>query len=271
MPIPTLILFLSEMNIGKNNILMYLNILKKWLNLSSKSIDNQTFGKSNQSNRDKWIIEKLTQIPANCRILDAGAGEQPYRKFCQHLNYISQDFNLYQPQNSNIGLQMSSWKYQNIDIQSDITQIPQPDDSFDAILCSEVLEHIPDPVLALKELARLLKKGGNLILTAPFCSITHFAPYHYSTGFNVYFYEEHLNKLGFNILEISPNGNYFEYLAQELHRLNYVVQKYTNTSLYTDNQVLITKIIQLLSQINQKENNSSELLCFGYHVYAEKL
>lgn len=49
----------------------------------------------------------------------------------------------------------------------DITDIPYPDDSFDAILCSHVLEHIPDDRKAMKELLRVLKPNGWAILQVP--------------------------------------------------------------------------------------------------------
>ena len=65
------------------------------------------------------------------------------------------------------GLQSDGWYTTRIDLFSDITAIPAPDASFDAILCSEVLEHVPEPTHALNEYARLLKPGGGIILTAP--------------------------------------------------------------------------------------------------------
>ena len=43
------------------------------------------------------------------------------------------------------------------DIISDITNIPLKDQSIEHILCSEVFEHLPNPVLALKELSRIIK------------------------------------------------------------------------------------------------------------------
>ncbi|MDR6883470.1 glycosyltransferase [Bacillus sp. 3255] len=49
----------------------------------------------------------------------------------------------------------------------DITQISYADESFDVILCSHVLEHIPNDLLAMKELFRVLKKGGWGILQVP--------------------------------------------------------------------------------------------------------
>jgi SAM-dependent methyltransferase len=53
------------------------------------------------------------------------------------------------------------------DVQVDITAIPFEDSSFDAIICSHVLEHVPDDRRALRELARVLKPGGWAILQVP--------------------------------------------------------------------------------------------------------
>jgi len=49
----------------------------------------------------------------------------------------------------------------------DITAIPHPDGSFDAIVCSHVLEHVPDDRAALRELARVLRPGGFAVLMVP--------------------------------------------------------------------------------------------------------
>ena len=65
------------------------------------------------------------------------------------------------------------------------------------------------------------------MLTAPFCSLTHFVPYHYTTGFNKYWFNWVLDKYGFEIESISSNGNYFEYIAQELRRLEGVINYYS--------------------------------------------
>ena len=227
-------------------------------------------GTSNEWNREKWLEKTLSQIPAGSRILDAGAGELKYKKFCAHLNYVSQDFGQYDGKGDGKGLQTKSWDQTKVDIISDITAIPEPDNSFDAILCVEVFEHLPEPIFAIKEFSRLLRKGGWLILTAPFCSLTHFARYHFYTGFNRYFYEKVLVDNGFKILEIQENGNYFEYLAQELRRLPSVAKKYTNGNLHKWEQCVIKIILVMLERFSKSDCNSKELLCFGYHVLAQK-
>jgi len=230
-----------------------------------------TVGTKNEATRVNWIKTTLEKIPGGGRILDAGAGEQQFRKYCSHLNYVSQDFAAYDPKELNSGIQMGSWDYGNLDITSDIALIPQPDSSFDAVMCTEVFEHIINPREAVREFARLLKPGGYLLLTAPFCSLTHFAPYHFYTGFNRYFYEEELKQNGFEILELDFNGNFFEFLAQEINRINPVAEKYAKDAL-TKKEAMAAKIVlQALERFSDKDVNSKELLSFGLHVFAKKI
>src|ERR1700730_3082841 len=113
-------------------------------------------GTTNESDRAKWIEETLKKIPAGLTILDAGAGESQFKQFCTHLKYIAQDFGQYEG-TGEIGLQTGSWNNKNLDIVSDITAIPLPNDAVDAIMCTEVLEHVPDPVAAIKEFKRLIR------------------------------------------------------------------------------------------------------------------
>ncbi len=225
----------------------------------------------NKTRRENWLKKTLSELPRGLRILDAGAGELQYKKFCEHLEYVSQDFAQYDGQGDKSGLQTGSFDNSKIDIISDITEIPEKDKSFDAIMCIEVFEHLPNPVEAIKEFSRLLRPGGHLIITAPFASLTHYAPYHFCTGFNKYFYEDNLKKFNFEIEEVTANGNYFEYLAQEIHRINYVRERYSDKIELGQNEwTAITNLIQLLEKLSSKDSGSDELLCFGYHVRATK-
>lgn len=52
-------------------------------------------------------------------------------------------------------------------LNMDLTEIPVRDDSFDAIICYHVLEHIPDDSKAMRELHRILKPGGWALLQSP--------------------------------------------------------------------------------------------------------
>lgn len=176
----------------------------------------------NEDNRQKWLAKTLAALPGGLRILDAGAGELKNKVYCQHLTYTSQDFCQYKVESraeDEEGLQSSSWDTSRIDIVCDITAIPEPDASFDVILCSEVFEHLPEPTHALDEFKRLLKPGGTMILTAPFASLVHMAPFFFCTGFSKYWYEHHLHLRGFQITQIVPNGDWFSCLFQEISRL----------------------------------------------------
>jgi ubiquinone/menaquinone biosynthesis C-methylase UbiE len=230
-------------------------------------------GECNESNRVAWLEKILATIPEKSRILDAGAGEKQFQKFCSHLDYVAQDFAGYNGQGNNKGLQTGSWDQALLDIVSDITAIPEPDDSFEAIMCVEVFEHLPEPLLALKEFSRLLRPDGYLIITAPFCSLTHLAPYHFYTGFNRYFYEHHLPNYGFNIVEIKENGNFFEYLAQETNRISSVAKRYTvnQAKIYKWEKLAIKVFMKMLGRLSLQDRGSSELLHFGCHVLARKI
>lgn len=229
-----------------------------------------TVGTHNESTRLIWLEQVLKNLPAGLRLLDAGAGERQFEKFCSHLNYVAQDFAAYNGQGDGTGLQTGSWDQTRLDIISDITAIPEPDASFDVILCVEVFEHLPDPLAALREFSRLLKSGGQLIITAPFCSLTHFAPYHFYSGFNRYFYETHLPVQGFQIVELVENGNFFEYIAQEVRRIPFMIERYTNDSLRNRDSAALDSVLDILERVVTKDQGSEELLCFGYHISALK-
>ena len=228
-------------------------------------------GLGNEQTRVEWVKRALAGLPAGSRLLDAGAGEQQYRRFCPHVRYVAQDFAQYAPAQDAGGLQMEKWDYGRLDIVSDITAIPEPDGSFDAVLCTEVFEHIPQPLAAIREFARLIRPGGILILTAPFCSITHFAPHYYANGFSRFFYETHLPAHGFEILELTPNGNYFEYLAQEVRRISQMSRRYAELAPSAHQKACMKEVLGFLQQASACGNQSSEVLCFGFHVRARRL
>ena len=144
------------------------------MKLIGKKLFNFLGINENETNRNVWLEKVLTDLPTGLRILDAGAGQLRNKPFCQHLNYVSQDICQYDGTGDSKGLQTGIWDTSHIDLVCDISDISEPDSSFDVILCSEVFEHLPEPVSALTEFGRLLKPGGKLILTAPFASFVHF-------------------------------------------------------------------------------------------------
>jgi SAM-dependent methyltransferase len=232
------------------------------------SLDSGAYrvGAGNEAARREWLQGVLSELPAGARILDAGAGERQFKPLCDHLRYVSQDIAQYTGKGNALGLQTGTWDTSGIDI----TAVPEPDASFDAILCSEVLEHLSDPVRALGEMGRLLRIGGTLLITAPFCSLTHFAPYHYATGFNRYFYLHHLPPLGFAISDLIENGNFFEFLGQEMRRIAPMAERYFAGGPSRLEQYATQIVLGMLERMSGKDRGSCEALCFGFHVRAVK-
>ncbi len=227
-------------------------------------------GTGNSSFREEWLKEVLSEIPKGKKILDAGAGESQYKIYCEHLDYIAQDFAMYDGVGDSKGIQKEKRDYSNLDIVSDITSIPIENDYFDAVMCIEVFEHLPNPIEALLELNRVLKPGGKLILTAPFASLTHYSPYHYATGFNKYFYEHHLKNIDHESIRIQANGNYFEFLAQEVRRINTVSQKYSGKKTNLLIKLGINIVLYFLNSSSLNDKGSDEILNFGYNVVSTK-
>lgn len=225
------------------------------------------FNNDNEDHRQAWLRRTLGSLPPGIRILDAGAGELRNKPLCSHLNYVAQDLGEYEGGGDGKGLQTGTWDTSGVDIRCDITAIPERDGAFDAILCSEVLEHIPDPLKALAEFRRLLRPGGTLILTAPFASLVHFAPYHYCSGFSRYWYEYHLPQLDFEIIELSPNGDWFALCLQEIIRLGRMEKRLGNWSWPLAYMLSVAGAVYF--KIRGKRE-ATDLACFGWHCLAVK-
>lgn len=208
--------------------------------------------------RSQWVNGQLLRLPAGSRILDAGAGSQPFRRVCDHLKYYAQDFGSFKGE-ARVGFSSKSdYEYGILDYECDITDIPERDGFFDAVLCTEVLEHLPHPARALEELARVLRPGGNLILTLPSHSMRHFDPYYFSAGYSDNWLRQVLGESGFTDIEIVQNGDYYKFVRVELLRL---------ASIKRVLLPLLAPVIMALSLI--RETDSSRATAgLGYFVTA---
>lgn len=226
---------------------------------------------ANETKRNNWVIKQLLKIPKGKSILDVGAGEMPYKTYCKNLKYKSQDFGKYTGENVKTGIKSGVYDTKSVDIISDITNIPVKNKSFDYVLCTEVLEHIPDPLRALKEISRINKTG--LILTAPFASLTHFCPYFFYTGFSEQFYRVNLPKFGYRVEKIYTYGNYFDLLGMEILRLPLMVFGYSKilTLLLFPSILLGFPLIIFLRLASKKFPQSKDSFCFGICVFAKKI
>lgn len=164
----------------------------------------------NQVERDAWVKRHAASLHPGCRVLDLGAGGCPYRNWFSHCVYQSQDFVALKPE------QLRDYSgYGKIDYVCDATAIPVQDHSFDVVLCTEVLEHVPDPAGVVREIGRILRPGGKLLLTAPLGSGLHQQPYHFYGGYTPYWYQKFLAEAGFSEIQIEANGGFFKHYGQE--------------------------------------------------------
>lgn len=188
------------------------------LKISSIFVWNRYYGYCEYSLK-KFVKRISSQTIPGKKILDVGAGEQQYKSLFKHLDYTSQD----------LGIGDESWDFSKIDIVSEIYDIPVPDNSFDYILCTQVLEHLKYPHKAFSEFSRILKPGGLLFVTCPFVWPEHQKPYDYFryTQFSLKFLATENN---FSIEELNNVGGKFITIAgMYLH---------PNTSLHIKNGYL---------------------------------
>lgn len=219
----------------------------------------------NQFVRHDFVIAELRKLPANSSILDAGCGSQRYRQYCAHLLYKAQDFGKYIKDEKKSFTDSSGgtegYRYGELDYVGNIWNIEEADGTFDSILCTEVLEHVPYPNETLKEFGRLLKPGGKLILTAPSNCLRHMDPYYFYSGFSDRWFEKFLSDNGLRIEYMEPVGDYYRWLAVEMARTAHSHSIFAKMAL----------VPAFLYFFNQKKTAASvDALCMGYHVVATR-
>jgi ubiquinone/menaquinone biosynthesis C-methylase UbiE len=166
----------------------------------------------NLRNRDRWIAAQAASVPAGSKVLDVGAGSAPYRALFAHCEYKTQDFAQLKSD------QLRHGGYASIDFVCEANAIPVPDASFDVIICTEVLEHVPEPIAVVREFGRIVTPGGRLILTAPLGSGIHQEPYHFYGGYTPYWYRRFLQEAGFDCIIVTANAGTLRHVAQETIR-----------------------------------------------------
>lgn len=166
--------------------------------------------KFNQFDRDRWVAKMASSVSPGSLVLDVGAGSAPYRDLFKHCQYRTQDFGLLAA-----GQLMGGREYAPLDYTCDIRAIPVSDASFDVVLCTEVLEHVPEPLEAIREMFRILRPNGCAFLSAPLGSGLHQEPFHFYGGYTPYFYRYAIERAGGRVESIEPNGNQFRLFSQE--------------------------------------------------------
>jgi len=145
----------------------------------------------------------LKRYASDGKTLDIGCGNDPYAEFFPNRTTLDIE--------ARPGIK--------VDIIADAHDLSQIEsESFDVVLCTEVLEHLHTPKKAISEFERVLKKGGMLILSTRFIFPLHDTPHDYYryTKYGL----QHLLK-NFEILELKEEASTIETLAVLYQRIGF--------------------------------------------------
>jgi SAM-dependent methyltransferase len=120
---------------------------------------------SSRVHLEAFVRRAADSVPQGSRVLDAGAGDCRYAHLFGGKSYESADFGKVEK------------TYGRLTYECDLTSIPVESERYDLALLTQVLEHLPDPLAALKELHRILKPGHRLWLSQPLYYEEHEQPY----------------------------------------------------------------------------------------------
>ena len=110
----------------------------------------------------RWLAAEAARAGADLgpyRLLDVGCGEMPY-------------LSVFQPHVREV-VGMDTWDNPRASLQGVIESIPADDASFDVVLCAQVLEHVDDPARGVRELARVTRPGGRVLLSTHGAMVYH--------------------------------------------------------------------------------------------------
>ena len=163
------------------------------------------------ASRHNWLVFKLLMSklePAikrhlKGRLLDIGCSNKPFEFLTNNLV------------DEHVGLDHQDSLHPNdrVDVFGTAYEIPFPDNEFESVLCTYVLEHLEEPKLALKEAYRVLKPGGIAIYTVPFFWHIHEEPrdfYRYTR----YGLEYLAAEVNFKMLEIHALSGFWGNVGQ---------------------------------------------------------
>ncbi len=212
------------------------------------------------------------------RLLDVGCGERPYAAlFPGVTRYIGIE-HLGAVINVDKRLNVSVAHVRGIiDAFADGSDLPFRDGSFDCCVATEVLEHVLDPARVVREMARVTKAGGLVLITVPFVGELHQIPYDYRryTRFGI---EKQLAAGGFEILEIKSRGNYImtagRVLAHAIYRLG--GKRVKNDGAIQMHKFAIPIVLPLAGLVLAVFRffgrfSGDDSLCLGYSVLARRL
>lgn len=197
----------------------------------------------------------ITEHASDAYTLDIGCANSPYSKYFP----------------KRVGLDIAAGP--GVDVVSDAHTLPFPDATFDQILCTEVLEHLHTPEQAIKEMNRVLKPGGTILLTTRFVFPIHDAPHDYFryTKYGLtYLFRD------WELLTLNEEVTTMETLGVLLQRIGFQTKLRANGV----TKVLIFLLAKVFTVLNwlivkeygdiKKSQSEKNIMTSGYYLVAKK-
>lgn len=146
------------------------------------------------------FLELIQIVPESRLVLDVGAGHQTYKPFVEARGHKYLVADLYP-------------RSVPPDLISDVQELAILDSSVDLAMCMQVLEHVPRPWVAIKELARVVRPGGHVIISVPHLAYIHNAPHDYFR-FTHYGIRILAEEAGLEVVQVKSLGGLFSFLGQ---------------------------------------------------------
>lgn len=156
-----------------------------------------------------WEAVEISKKEAHGVLLDIGCGRMPYRDLL--LPQVEKYIGLDHPTTAKL-----YHGKKGPDIYADATKIPLKSGSVDTILMLMVLEHLPDPALALREVKRLLKPGGVFIGSTVQMYPLHDEPHDFFR-YTRYAIKNLLTQSDFRSKKIRSRGGFYIFLSQSIN------------------------------------------------------
>lgn len=213
-----------------------------------------------------WRLVKIAGPELQGNLLDVGCGKKPYVSLLPKVHWY-------------VGVDVPTTMHglHHVDVASTAVALPFCNSCFDSVLCTEVLEHVAEPMQALQEIARVIKPGGMLLLTVPFSEQLHEEPYDF------FRYTKHglihlLKKSNWSVLAIYERGGTWLELG---YRLSSFIYSTLGADLLPDGNlkpklflgpitILICAFVQIVALLLDRSWHI-ELSTIGYGVVAEKI
>jgi SAM-dependent methyltransferase len=169
------------------------------------SLDRKECAVASRLAVDRTAAIYAAEIPRHCRgrLLDLGCGYVPLHGV--YAPHVSASVCVDWPKTIH--------RSPNLDVECDLSaRLPFADGSFDTLILSDVLEHVPDPALLWREMARVLRARGKLLLNVPFFYRIHEAPHDYYR-YTEFALRRFAEQVGFDVVVLQAIGGIREVLG----------------------------------------------------------